>query len=93
MFFLWMILVFVVQIAVIFSIYIYTYLRNFPMKWELWPISHKKIFNIPYVVYIYIYSYPPITHFPEVSPVEWEFYKVPNPFNSPKNRKYISRNY
>ena len=44
-------------------------------------------------IYIYIYSYPPITHFPEVSPVEWEFYKVPNPFNSPKNRKYISRNY
>ena len=39
-------------------IYIYTYLRNFPMKWELWPISHKKIFNIPYVVYIYIFISP-----------------------------------
>jgi hypothetical protein len=87
--------VFVVQIAVIFSIYIYIS-EEFPHEGVMANIPQKNIFNIPYVLlyrYIYIYSYPPITHFPEVSPVEWEFYKVPNPFNSPKNRKYISRNY
>ena len=75
--------------------YIYIYIH-------IWGISPwngsygqypTKKYLIYHMWYIYIYSYPPITHFPEVSPVEWEFYKVPNPFNSPKNRKYISRNY